>query len=62
MARYITSNLQTWTVLPPNDSCASDRTYISKITHVQVCGGEEKISSISWDCPPYEKIGSSILS
>lgn len=62
MARYITSYLQTWTVTAPNDSCKSDRTYISNITHIQVCSGYEKLGSIAWDCSPYRKLASSILS
>lgn len=59
LARYSTSYLQTWTVTAPNDSCKSDRTHISRITHVQVCSGYENLGIITWDCSPYRTLDSS---
>ncbi|RBQ17260.1 hypothetical protein DP939_25275 [Spongiactinospora rosea] len=50
-ADFVTTYTGTWTVQAPQGDCTTDRTWISKITTVTLCGGTKLFDTVRWnDC------------
>jgi hypothetical protein len=53
---YKTSYAQTWEVVAPDNGCADDSTFISRIEQIRLCSGVMRISSVVWECQGFERL------